>query len=119
MECPTTWWAAGRNQVDHRGKMRRAWAPMPMLLLLLTCGGSTETTNKARTTIGRETAIRVAREDATAAYGKLDTYEVKSELVHAGWEIRFVLRDKKVDGGGASYLIDASNGKILRKQYAQ
>jgi hypothetical protein len=70
------------------------------------------------TPIDREEALRIARADAEAAYGNLDAYVERAELVEV-WTIDYDLRDTGAQGGGPHYVISAETGEILAKRYEQ
>lgn len=70
------------------------------------------------TPIDRDEALRIAREDARAAYGNLEAYDERAELEEV-WKIDYDLSDTGAQGGGPHYLISAETGEILVKRYEQ
>jgi hypothetical protein len=92
-------------------------------LVLLGCGSDDKSAPAPAPVVeaqllSEEDALRVAQKDALEVYKKLDHYEVRSELKDDGWHIDYLL-PKAMDGGGASYVIDARSGAILTKKYQQ
>ena len=68
--------------------------------------------------IDRDEAIRIARQDARAAYGDLAAYDEKAELEEV-WKIDYDLSDPGAQGGGPHYIVSAETGEILAKRYEQ
>ena len=63
--------------------------------------------------------LRIARQDAEAAYRHLSGYRITLILERDGWHIDFDLTQPLVAGGGPHYVIDPPNGQILTKRYEQ
>ena len=92
-------------------------------LLLTSCGGVQEAAHKpsspapsGEAAINRETAVRIAKEDARQAY-TLKDYNIGIYEQPKTWRVVFKLRDPGLDGGGPDYLIDKKTGKILNATY--
>lgn len=69
--------------------------------------------------VDRDEALRIAREDAERVYGELDAYEVTIELLDGNWKIDYELRDREAQGGGPHYLISAASGELVDRRYEQ
>jgi uncharacterized membrane protein YkoI len=69
--------------------------------------------------ISREQAISIAERDARKAYRDLSPFKVEAMRKEDGWHVDFMLKDEYADGGGPHYLIDAKDGRIIRKRYEQ
>jgi hypothetical protein len=81
---------------------------------------STNTASKpVENVIPCEQALQVARVDAEKAYRNLSPYRIQISLEDDGWHIDYELKNPNWHGGGPHYLIDASNGAILKKRYEQ
>lgn len=68
--------------------------------------------------ISRETAILIAKGDSCGNYDFESLNILISEEPNA-WRLVFELKDKSLDGGGPSYLIEKKTGKILQASYAK
>jgi hypothetical protein len=68
-------------------------------------------------TAGR--ALLEAESDALRAYGDLSLYRVAVGLESDGWHIDYELKDHRLQGGGPHYVIDPTDGRIVRKRYEQ
>ena len=64
-------------------------------------------------------ALGIAEADAVRAYGDLSPYQARVRLEPDGWHVDYELSDPTLQGGGAHYVLDASNGAIIRKRYEQ
>jgi hypothetical protein len=64
-------------------------------------------------------ALHIAHQDAQRAYRDLSPYRILIALEDDGWHIDYEMKDRKRNGGGPHYLIDASTGAILSKRYEQ
>jgi hypothetical protein len=69
--------------------------------------------------IAEEQAKEVAVQDARRAYRDLSPYRIEATLKEGKWHIDFHLKDPRPQGGGPTYIIDATTGKILSKKYYQ
>ena len=67
----------------------------------------------------REDVVRIAQSDASRVYRDLSIYDIRVAMHEDGWHVDFVLKDSRLDGGGAHYLIDKQSGEIVRKRYEQ
>lgn len=64
-------------------------------------------------------ALVEAEADALRAYGDLSPYHVRVRLEPDGWHVDYELKDPRFQGGGPHYLIDPTDGRIVRKRYEQ
>lgn len=71
------------------------------------------------TTISCDQALRIARTDAESAYRDLSIYRIAISLEKDGWLVDYELKAPRLQGGGPHYVIDATTGAILSKQYEQ
>ena len=69
--------------------------------------------------ISCDQALKVARTDAETAYRDLSVYRIEISLEAHGWVVDYELKDRKLQGGGPHYVIDARTGEILSKRYDQ
>ncbi|SNS14060.1 hypothetical protein SAMN06893096_102196 [Geodermatophilus pulveris] len=69
--------------------------------------------------VGRDHALRIAREDALTAYRDLDAYDVTCEMQGEGWKIDYTPKDQRARGGGPHYVISGDSGDIVSKRYEQ
>jgi len=65
--------------------------------------------------------LKIARLDAEKAYRQLAAYVIHITLADEDsvWKVEYELKDKDMEGGGASYQIDPYSGEILSKKYYQ
>src|SRR5690348_10383351 len=82
-------------------------------------GGSATMSEIRHSGISQTDAIRIAREDAMRVYRNLTGYDVRASLQSDGWHVDYEVVDKKVEGGGAHYVIDAQTGTIKARRYEQ
>jgi hypothetical protein len=67
-----------------------------------------------------ERALGIAQSDAEKVYRNLLYYRVSIVLGEDGcWHVDYELADPRVQGGGPRYVIDATTGAILSKNYYQ
>jgi hypothetical protein len=92
-------------------------------LLLTACGRGQEEAHRrssplpcVQAAISKETAILIAKGDASQAY-TLSAYNISTYEQPTTWRVVFDLREPGVDGGGPDYLIDKETGKILNATY--
>jgi hypothetical protein len=64
-------------------------------------------------------ALGEAESDALRAYRDLSPFRVEVRLEDDGWHIDYELKDPQLQGGGPHYVIDATDGRIVRKRYEQ
>ena len=64
-------------------------------------------------------ALRIANQDAIAAYGDLSAYRITLIRRQDGWYIDYDLVGSALAGGGPHYVIDLTTGAILHKRYEQ
>jgi hypothetical protein len=65
--------------------------------------------------ISEKDAIQIATKDATKLWTTLDMFEMTVTELPGSWRVEFELRNKRLNGGGPSYVIDKETGKILSK----
>jgi hypothetical protein len=78
-----------------------------------------ELTQQPGRRISCDQALKVAQEDAAAAYGDLTEYQITVVLREDGWHVDYELTQPLTAGGGPHYVIDAVTGAILTKRYEQ
>jgi hypothetical protein len=64
-------------------------------------------------------ALAIAQADAAGAYRDLSGYRIQLVLEADGWHVDYDLKDPRLKGGGAHYVIDAHDGSIRSKRYEQ
>ena len=69
--------------------------------------------------VQREEALRIARLDAEKAYRDLSQYRVLITLEQDGWHVVYELLNPNQQGGGPSYVINATTGAVVAKKYSQ
>ncbi|MBM3995444.1 MAG: hypothetical protein FJ303_15015 [Planctomycetes bacterium] len=69
--------------------------------------------------ITSDEALRTARLDAEKVYRDLTPYYIRVKLQDDGWHIDYELKNKRANGGGPHYVIDAETGTIRSKRYEQ
>jgi hypothetical protein len=69
--------------------------------------------------IDRETALRIAREDASKIYRDLTLYEIRIHLKDGDWHVDYGLKDPSSVGGGPHYVISGLTGEIISFRYEQ
>ena len=63
--------------------------------------------------------LRIAHQDAQAAYRDLSGLKITLTLCADGWHVDYDLTDPLSAGGGPHYVIDPVSGRILAKRYEQ
>jgi len=63
--------------------------------------------------------LRIAHQDAQAAYGDLSGYKITLRPSTDGWHVDYDLTDPLSAGGGPHYVIDPHTGDILARRYEQ
>ena len=63
--------------------------------------------------------LRIAHQDAQAAYGDLSGYKITLTPRPDGWHVDYDLTDPLSAGGGPHYVIDPHTGDILARRYEQ
>jgi hypothetical protein len=63
--------------------------------------------------------LRIADQDARAAYGDLSHFKITLTPCPDGWHVDYDLTDPLSAGGGPHYVIDPSSGAILTRRYEQ
>jgi hypothetical protein len=69
--------------------------------------------------LSSDEVLRIARQDAEAAYRDLSGYRISLLLQPDGWHVDYDLLEPLVAGGGPHYIIDPASGTILSKRYEQ
>lgn len=69
--------------------------------------------------IAADQALTVAQLDAMQAYRDLSDYAVRLTLEADGWHVDYELKDLRLKGGGAHYVIHPFTGVIVSKRYEQ
>lgn len=69
--------------------------------------------------IDKQTALKIAHEDASIQYRNLSIYDITIELVNGHWKVDYTLKDKNSQGGGPHYLIATDTGIIVSRRYEQ
>ena len=69
--------------------------------------------------IAADQALRIARLDAEKAYRDLSPYRILLSLESDGWHLDYEIKSDRVQGGGAHYVIDLTDGHIIAKRYEQ
>ena len=103
-----------------------------MLSTVLSCGRVKETehsinnnSSSKRTNlpsvpkIGAEEAVSIAKSDFVKVIGPLDHFKIVHSEQPDGWHIEFHLKDRTLDGGSATYIIDKETGKISDRKVTQ
>jgi hypothetical protein len=73
----------------------------------------------ATSPISASLALSAVETDAIAAYRDLSPFRVEVRLEDDGWHVDYELKDATSNGGGPHYVVDADDGRILRKRYEQ
>ena len=63
--------------------------------------------------------LRIAHEDAQAAYRDLSGFKITLFRSPDGWHVDYDLTDPLSAGGGPHYVIDPNTGDILTRRYEQ
>lgn len=63
--------------------------------------------------------LRIAHQDAQAAYHDLSGFKITLFLCPDGWHVDYDLTDPLSAGGGPHYVIDPNTGDILTRRYEQ
>jgi hypothetical protein len=63
--------------------------------------------------------LRIAQQDAQAAYRDLSWFRIEVVLDLDGWHVDYQLKNPRLHGGGPHYVIDAQTGAIISKRYEQ
>jgi hypothetical protein len=59
------------------------------------------------------------RIDAERAYGDVSRFVVHVSLESDGWHVDYQIKNPQTKGGAPKYVVDASSGEIISKQYYQ
>ena len=63
--------------------------------------------------------LRIAHEDAQAAYRDLSEFKITLVRCPDGWHVDYELTDPLSAGGGPHYVVDPNTGDILARRYEQ
>jgi hypothetical protein len=63
--------------------------------------------------------LRIAHQDAQAAYHDLSGFKITLTPFADGWHVDYDLTDPLSAGGGPHYVIDSQTGDILARRYEQ
>lgn len=63
--------------------------------------------------------LRIAHDDAQAAYRDLTGFKITLFRSPDGWHVDYDLTDPLSAGGGPHYVIDPNTGDILSRRYEQ
>jgi hypothetical protein len=63
--------------------------------------------------------LRIAHQDAQAAYRDLSGFKITLTPCADGWHVDYDLTDPLVAGGGPHYVIHPTTGDILIRRYEQ
>ena len=80
---------------------------------------SLRTTLASDTSLAVADVLRIAHEDAQAAYRDLLGFKITLFRSPDGWHVDYDLTDPLSAGGGPHYVIDPSTGEILARRYEQ
>ena len=69
--------------------------------------------------IDKETALKIAEENALLAYRDISIYDISAELKEDKWFVDYTLSNPEMLGGGPHYVINAKTGEILSFRYEQ
>ena len=69
--------------------------------------------------VDRDSALKIADENARTVYMDLTIYSIRAELKDEKWMVDYDLSDPEMNGGGPHYMISARTGKILSFRYEQ
>jgi hypothetical protein len=92
------------------------------MTLLMSCSSTRKASQEQanapcmETTIGKETAVLIAKGDAIQSY-TLSDYNIIVQEQPKAWRVVFALKDPSWIGGGPDYLIDKKTGNILNATY--
>lgn len=86
-----------------------------MFLIGLSCGPKNEVV------ISKEKALQVANSDIQKYLGRnvLEYLSATAFLKEDGWHVEYALINKKLQGGGAHYIIDLKTGEIKKRRLEQ
>jgi hypothetical protein len=77
------------------------------------------TTSPSEASLSVAEVLRIAHEDAQAAYRDLSGFKITLTPCPDGWHVDYDLTDRLSAGGGPHYLIDPATGDILARRYEQ
>ena len=77
------------------------------------------TANSAAAKLAVADILRIAHQDAQAAYRDLTGFKITLTPCSDGWHVDYDLTDSLSAGGGPHYVIDPDTGHILVRRYEQ
>ncbi len=77
------------------------------------------TTSPSGASLAVVDVLRIAHDDAQAAYGDLSGFMITMLRSPDGWHVDYDLTDPLSAGGGPHYVIDPDTGDILARRYEQ
>lgn len=77
------------------------------------------TTSPSGKTLAVADVLRIAHQDAQAAYGDLSGLKITLFRCPDGWHVDYDLAEPLSAGGGPHYIIDPDTGVILTRRYEQ
>lgn len=69
--------------------------------------------------IDRESALRIAEDDAAKMYRDRGIYKVTAKLKNGRWFVDYNITNPQMVGGGPHYVISAKTGEIISRRYEQ
>ncbi len=77
------------------------------------------TTSPSGKNLAAADVLRIAQQDAQAAYGDLSAFKITVLRCPDGWHVDYDLTEPLSAGGGPHYVIDTDTGTILTRRYEQ
>ena len=77
------------------------------------------TVSPSATDLAVAEVLRIAHQDAQAAYRDLSGFRITLTPSVDGWHVDYELTDPLCAGGGPHYVIHAETGEILARRYEQ
>jgi len=77
------------------------------------------TVSESETSLPVAEILRIAHQDAQAAYRDVSGFKITLVLYPDGWHVDYDLTDPLSAGGGPHYVIDPRSGNILARRYEQ
>lgn len=98
-------------------------AAILLLYTLQSCVNNSDRNSKKtemeKAKIDKGKALEIANEDASKVYRDLSRYEISIDEVKGDWQVKYLLKDRSMLGGGPYYIISSQTGEILLKKYYQ
>lgn len=77
------------------------------------------TTTPSGKNLAATDVLRIAQQDAQAAYGDLSGFKITLFRYPDGWHVDYEVAEPLSAGGGPHYVIDPDTGVILGRRYEQ